>query len=62
MNKNAQIEFDMETVAAIGMGLLAGGLALVVMKSTGLNLFWRILTLVASSIAGAVVSYIIFTK
>ena len=62
MYKKAQIDLDMETMAAGGLGLLCGGLALFVMKGAGLGLFWKILTFGVSTVAGFFVAHIIFTK
>ena len=62
MDKKAQLELDMETVAAGGMGLLCGGLAVFVMKGAGLGIVWTVLTFICSSIAGFFVANIIFNK
>lgn len=62
MNRKAQIDFDMELIAAIGMGCLTGFLALFIMRSAGLGIFWKIMTFLASTAAGTIVTYLIFTK
>lgn len=63
MGRNrGQLEFDMETIAAGGMGLICGGLALFIMRSAGLGIIWKIMTFAASAVAGFVVSYMIFNK
>lgn len=62
MNNKAQLDFDMETIAGAGLGLLGGMLALYVMKGAGLGFFWKIMTFVCTSIAGFVISKIILSR
>ena len=55
-------EFDMETIAAIGLGIIGGVITLVVTKNSGAGGFWRVLTFAAATAAGYFVSRFIFSR
>jgi len=64
MNKKGFIDFEFgtETFVAIGFGLLAGFIALFVMKSSGAGIVWKMVTFLVSAIAGFFASYVIFNN
>lgn len=60
MEKKGQIEFDSELIVPVGFGILAGFLAVFVMKSSGLGLFWKIATFLATTVATTFLTMKIF--
>ena len=62
MEKKGQLDFEPEMLFAAGLGLIGGIVSLVVMKGSPTGAFWKIVTFLFATVAGGIVSYLIFTK
>lgn len=60
MKRKGQLEFDSELIVPVGFGVIAGFLAVFIMKSSGLGFFWKIATFIATTIATAFLTMKIF--
>lgn len=64
MNRKGQFDFDFgpEMIfAAIG-GIIAGFIALIVMKGSGAGFFWKIVTFAVTVVVGGGVTWFILNK
>ena len=55
-------DFDETDLVGLAFGVIGGFIALFVMKSVPLGVFWKIMTFVLSTVAGYVISKIILNK
>ena len=62
MNNKAQIEMDMSTIAAAGMGLLGGFISLFVIKEMHNGVFFKMIVFLVCTAASALAAYFIFNK
>lgn len=62
MNKTGQIEFSSELLFAAILGLVAGFISLIVIKSVPLGIVWKIASFVVTTIVATIVCYFIFNK
>ena len=62
MKNKGQLEMDMTTIAALGMGILGGMISLYVIKEMHNGVLFKMLVFLVCSAASAFAAYFIFNK